>query len=153
MPEPIHLPLFPEIAALTRFRPERNEWCFNRLAVWPDVFGRALLARRWGRIGTQGRMRLEPHRRPERLARLAPSKRREAVGSSLLAKLAYSSPPCSSRPRSPALARGGPLNLVHGALPTAKLARSALLLLAKGHRDLVNIRSVDAQVRQLTKAG
>jgi hypothetical protein len=24
------------------------------LAVWPDLFGRALLARQWGRIGAQG---------------------------------------------------------------------------------------------------
>jgi len=45
MAEPIQLPLFPDQAALTRIRPERNEWRFYRLAVWPDLFGRALLAR------------------------------------------------------------------------------------------------------------
>ena len=61
MAEPIQLPLFPDQAALTRIRPERNEWRFYRLAVWPDLFGRALLARQWGRIGTQGRVRLDPH--------------------------------------------------------------------------------------------
>ena len=60
MPEPIQLPLFPETAALTRIRPECNEWRYYRLEVWPDLFGRALLARHWGRIGTQGRMRLDP---------------------------------------------------------------------------------------------
>ena len=31
------------------------------MEVWPDLFGRALLVRNWGRIGTQGRMRLDPH--------------------------------------------------------------------------------------------
>jgi predicted DNA-binding WGR domain protein len=52
MADPIQLPLFPDAAALTRIRPERNEWRFYRLAVWPDLFSRALLARHWGRIGT-----------------------------------------------------------------------------------------------------
>ncbi len=80
MPEPIQLPLFPETAALIRVRPEHNEFRYYRLEVWPDLFGRALLARHWGRIGTQGRMRLDPH--PDAgaavnaLARLARSKRR-----------------------------------------------------------------------------
>ena len=61
MPEPIQLPLFPDQAALIRIRPERNEWRYYRLEIWPDLFGRALLARHWGRIGTQGRRRLDPH--------------------------------------------------------------------------------------------
>ena len=60
--------------------PERNEWRFYRLGAWPDQFGRALLARQWGRIGTQGRVRLDPP--PEAgaainaLAQLARAKRR-----------------------------------------------------------------------------
>ena len=58
---PVQLPLFPERASLARVRPERNEWRFYRMEVWPDLFGRALLVRHWGRIGTQGRMRLDPH--------------------------------------------------------------------------------------------
>ena len=58
---PIQLPLFAEAASLVRIRPERNEWRFYRIEVWPDLFGRALLARHWGRIGTQGRIRLDPH--------------------------------------------------------------------------------------------
>ncbi len=80
MTEPTQLPLFPDQAALTRIRPERNEWRFYRMAVWPDLFGRALLARHWGRIGTQGHIRLDPH--PDEgaaanaLARLAHTKRR-----------------------------------------------------------------------------
>ena len=43
MTAPIQLPLFAE-AALTRIRPERNEWRYYRLEVWPDLFGRALLS-------------------------------------------------------------------------------------------------------------
>jgi predicted DNA-binding WGR domain protein len=52
---------FPSEVALTRFRPERNEWRFYRLAVWPGLFGDMLLARHWGRIGTAGRLRLDSH--------------------------------------------------------------------------------------------
>jgi predicted DNA-binding WGR domain protein len=80
MVAPIQLLLFPDQAALTRIRPERNEWRFYRLAVWPDLFGRALLARQWGRIGARGRVRLDPH--PDAgaainaLARFARAKRR-----------------------------------------------------------------------------
>ena len=55
MAEPFQLPLFPDQASLTRIRPARNEGRFYRLAVWPDLFGHALLARQWGRIGTAGR--------------------------------------------------------------------------------------------------
>jgi predicted DNA-binding WGR domain protein len=60
-PVPIQLPLFAEAANLVRVRPERNEWRFYRMEVWPDLFGRALLMRHWGRIGTEGRRRLDPH--------------------------------------------------------------------------------------------
>ena len=59
---------------------ERNEWRFYRMEVWPDLFGRALLLRQWGRIGTEGRRRLDPHADPgaaiNALARLAGRKRR-----------------------------------------------------------------------------
>ena len=61
MPEPTQPSLFPDQASLTRITPERNEWRFYHLAIWPDLFGRALLARHWGRIGTPGRIRLDPH--------------------------------------------------------------------------------------------
>jgi len=78
--EPVQLPLFPETVALTRIRPDRNEWRFYRMAVWPDLFGRALLARQWGRIGTEGRVRLDPHPDAgaaiDALAQLARAKRR-----------------------------------------------------------------------------
>ncbi len=61
---PVQLPLFAEAASLIRVRPERNEFRFYRLEVWPDLFGRALLVRQWGRIGTEGRRRLDPHPDP-----------------------------------------------------------------------------------------
>jgi predicted DNA-binding WGR domain protein len=80
MAAPLQLPLFPDRAVLTRVRPERNEWRFCRLEVWPDLFGQALLARNWGRIGTGGRLRLDPCPDPgaaiNALARLARAKRR-----------------------------------------------------------------------------
>ena len=79
-PVPIQLPLFPDAASLIRVRPERNEWRFYRMEVWPDLFGRALLLRQWGRIGTEGHRRLDPHPDPgaaiNALARLAAQKRR-----------------------------------------------------------------------------
>ena len=79
-PIPIQLPLFAEAASLVRVRPERNEWRFYRMEVWPDLFGRALLLRQWGRIGTEGRRRLDPYPDPgaavNALAQLAITKRR-----------------------------------------------------------------------------
>jgi predicted DNA-binding WGR domain protein len=77
---PIQLPLFAEAASLIRVRPEHNEWRYYRMEVWPDLFGRALLVRQWGRIGTEGRRRLDPHPDPgaaiNALARLLHAKRR-----------------------------------------------------------------------------
>jgi predicted DNA-binding WGR domain protein len=77
---PVQLPLFAEAASMVRVRSEHNEWRYDRLEVWPDLFGRALLLRQWGRIGTQGRRRLDPHPDPgaaiNALDRLAETKRR-----------------------------------------------------------------------------
>src|SRR3954454_11907186 len=77
---PVQLPLFADAASLIRVRPEQNEWRFYRMEVWPDLFGRALLVRQWGRIGTEGHRRLDPHPDPgaalTALARLAQRKRR-----------------------------------------------------------------------------
>ena len=79
-PAPIQLPIFAEEASLIRVCPERNEFRYYRMAVWPDLFGRALLARHWGRLGTQGHIRLDPHPDPgaaiNALAVLARQKRR-----------------------------------------------------------------------------
>ncbi len=58
---PVQLALFPESASLARVKPEKNVWRYYRVEVWPDLFGRALLMRQWGRIGTEGRRRLDPY--------------------------------------------------------------------------------------------
>ena len=39
----------------SRCSPERREWRFDRMKVWPDLFGRALLARAKRRCGYQDR--------------------------------------------------------------------------------------------------
>lgn len=79
-PAPVQLPLFAEAASLIRVRPECDERRFYRLEVWPDLFGRALLLRHWGRIGTEGWRRRDPHPDPgaalNALARLLHAKRR-----------------------------------------------------------------------------
>ena len=82
LPPPVQLPLFADAGSLIRIRPERNQWRFYRMEVCPplalpfgcagrnlepaspDLFGRALLLRHWGRIGTEGRRRLDPHPDP-----------------------------------------------------------------------------------------
>lgn len=78
-PVPIQLPLFDDAVSLIRVRPERNEYRFYRMEVWPDLFGHALLLRQWGRLGTEGHRRLDPHPDPgaalNALARLAEQKR------------------------------------------------------------------------------
>jgi len=75
----VQLPLFADAASMVRVRPEHNEWRYYRLEVWPDLFGRALLVRHWGRIGTAGRRRLDPHPDPgaaiNALARILHAKR------------------------------------------------------------------------------
>jgi predicted DNA-binding WGR domain protein len=63
-PEPVQLPLIPDTASLVRIRPEANEWRYYRMEVWPDLFGRAMLVRQWGRIGTEGRRRFEAYPDP-----------------------------------------------------------------------------------------
>lgn len=73
------MPAAPGIA-LTRIRPERNEWRFYRLDLWPDLFGQVCLVREWGRIGRPGRCRRDPFPDPVRAMRardqLASAKRR-----------------------------------------------------------------------------
>jgi hypothetical protein len=60
-PVPVQLLLFAEAASLIRVRPERNEFRYYRIEIWPDLSGRALLLRQWGRIGTRARHCLDPH--------------------------------------------------------------------------------------------
>jgi predicted DNA-binding WGR domain protein len=64
LPAPVQLPLFAETASLVRICPDLNEWRYYRMEVWPDLFGRALLIRQWGRIGTEGHRRLDPYPDP-----------------------------------------------------------------------------------------
>jgi predicted DNA-binding WGR domain protein len=63
-PAPTQLTLFAEAASLVRIRPVANEWRCYRMEIWPELFGRALLVRQWGRIGTEGHRRLDPHPDP-----------------------------------------------------------------------------------------
>lgn len=42
-------------------RPERNEWRFYRIDIWPDLFGGVSLVRQWGRIGHHGQCRHDPY--------------------------------------------------------------------------------------------
>ena len=63
-PAPTQLPLFADAASLVRIRPAANEWRYYRMEIWPDLFGRTLLVRHWGRIGTAGHRRLDPHPDP-----------------------------------------------------------------------------------------
>jgi predicted DNA-binding WGR domain protein len=41
--------------------PARNMSRFYRLDIQPDLFGRVLLMKQWGRVGTQGRMVAESY--------------------------------------------------------------------------------------------
>ncbi|WP_026398990.1 WGR domain-containing protein [Acetobacter nitrogenifigens] len=55
----MQLALFPTSASLVRIDPACNAWRYYELTIQPDLFGGAALMRRWGRIGTQGRLRLD----------------------------------------------------------------------------------------------
>lgn len=44
---------------LRRADPSRNMRRFYRLDIQPDLFGRVMLTKQWGRVGTQGRMQAE----------------------------------------------------------------------------------------------
>jgi predicted DNA-binding WGR domain protein len=47
---------------LRRVEPAKNMARFYALEVEQDLFGRHVLVRRWGRIGTAGKVRLDEHR-------------------------------------------------------------------------------------------
>ena len=57
----VQLSLFAEEANLARVNHAENMWRFYRMEIWPDLLGGALLMRQWGRIGTEGRRRLDPY--------------------------------------------------------------------------------------------
>ena len=53
------LELFPEDIRIERIDHEANMYRFYRLRLMPDLFGGVSHQREWGRIGTQGRHRIE----------------------------------------------------------------------------------------------
>jgi predicted DNA-binding WGR domain protein len=53
------LDLFPEDIRIERVDRETNMYRFYRMRLMPDVFGGVSLLREWGRIGTQGRHKIE----------------------------------------------------------------------------------------------
>lgn len=53
------LEMFPEDIRIERVDPETNKYRFYRLRLMPDLFGVVSLLREWGRIGTQGRLKVE----------------------------------------------------------------------------------------------
>ena len=53
------LEMFPEDIRIERLDPDANMYRFYRLRLMPDLFGGVSLLREWGRIGTQGRHRIE----------------------------------------------------------------------------------------------
>lgn len=48
-----------DIMLLYRIDPSRNMARFYRLSIQPTLFGGSSLLRNWGRIGTEGRLRVE----------------------------------------------------------------------------------------------
>ncbi|HEY8380866.1 MAG TPA: WGR domain-containing protein [Microvirga sp.] len=52
----------PPVVTLRRVDPSRNMARFYSMEVERDLFGHVVLVRRWGRIGTKGRTRLDEHK-------------------------------------------------------------------------------------------
>ena len=55
------LDVFPTSLRLSRIEPSRNMRRFYIMTVQRDLFGKAVLQREWGRIGSPGRVRIDPH--------------------------------------------------------------------------------------------
>ena len=53
------LEMFPDNIRIERVDHDSNMYRFYRLRLMPDLFGGVSLLREWGRIGTQGRHRIE----------------------------------------------------------------------------------------------
>lgn len=53
------LEMFPDDTRIERVDHDINMHRFYRLRLMPDLFGGVSLLREWGRIGTQGRHRIE----------------------------------------------------------------------------------------------
>jgi predicted DNA-binding WGR domain protein len=65
---------------LRRVDPDTNAARFYALMIGHDLFGQVVLVRRWGRVGTRGRERSDPHENEAAaaaaMAKLAAAKRR-----------------------------------------------------------------------------
>ena len=65
---------------LRRIEPERNMARFYDLTIERDLFDHVVLVRRWGRMGSRGRKRLDEHmseaEAAEAMSKLAAAKRR-----------------------------------------------------------------------------
>ena len=65
---------------LRRLAPEENVARFYALMIERDLFGHVVLVRCWGRIGTRGRERVDPHSSEDEaaaaMAQIAAVKRR-----------------------------------------------------------------------------
>jgi predicted DNA-binding WGR domain protein len=61
-PHPVQLELFPTAVRLIRCTPARNENRFYVMTATPTLFGDWTLIREWGRRGSPGRLRHDPHR-------------------------------------------------------------------------------------------
>jgi predicted DNA-binding WGR domain protein len=76
--------IFPTDLHLRRIDPSCNMRRYYHLTVQPDLFGGASLVRKWGRIGTRGRVLIEQHddegRAVTALVKLAATKRRRGYG-------------------------------------------------------------------------
>ena len=53
--------IFPRDVLLHRIMPETNSRRFYRMSISIDLFGKALLTREWGRIGTKGQSLIETY--------------------------------------------------------------------------------------------
>ena len=51
----------PHAVILRRLEPEQNVARFSSLLIERDLFGRIVLVRQWGRIGSKGRERVDEH--------------------------------------------------------------------------------------------
>ena len=61
-PEPFQLELFPTTVRLIRCEPALNQDRFYAIMATPTLFGDWALIREWGRRGSPGRLRHDPHR-------------------------------------------------------------------------------------------
>ena len=57
----MQLSLFPKDVYLTRIDHEKRMARFYRMSIDRDLFGRTVLWREWGRIGSSGRLKLTPY--------------------------------------------------------------------------------------------